>query len=169
MSLNIRFLKIAGLLAAAALLAVACLQEGLWWFLPVIALLLLFAWIASRRTFTWLPSVLLVLYLSVAAGGVLLGFSPSLMIASVSAALVSWELSGQYNQRTIKALRPVEGSYDPVHLRLLFIAVGLGLLVATGSSFLKLPLPFAAMLLAGFLVLFSLYRFFRSVDEDRDA
>jgi hypothetical protein len=110
-----------------------------------------------------LPSVLLILYVCAAAGGMLLGKEPTWMIFGAAAALAGWELTGQPGYWDGANNRSLNAIFERKHLRLLMITIVMGLGFAEIGLFLHIALPFWAVFLAGLLILFGLYRLYRTL------
>jgi hypothetical protein len=110
---------------------------------------------------SWFSSIFLLLLVGGAAGGVLSGLAPEMMIAGVALAIICWSLLEQNAQR-YKA-DDSHSINDPkrAHLQRVLITVGTGLLLAEGGLQVHRPLPFGFVVLAVLLILFSLARFFR--------
>ncbi len=108
-----------------------------------------------RPDFHRLFSALLVVSIAAAAGGILSGGPPGVLIAGAALALFIWEFTGSLDHRRV-------GFPGHFHTALLAASVGAGLLVAEAGLFIRLPLPFAGVLLAGGITLFGLVRFSRS-------
>lgn len=110
---------------------------------------------------SWFSSLYLLLLVGGAAGGILSGLSPTVMIAAAALALISWELLEQaVRQRENNVLPSVNGVKLP-HFTILMISVGSGLLLAEGGLLVHLSLPFGIVALAGLLILYSFSRFYR--------
>lgn len=147
---------IASLFAAAALLLTGYALAGLWLVVPALLAAMLIGWfIWSARS---LLSALLVIYVGAAAGGVLSGASPWIVIAGCAAMLFGWEWAEQLERQD-------GGLPERSHAILLIASVGIGGLVAEAGLWIHPPIPFGGILLAGLLALFGLYRFFRSVSR----
>lgn len=149
-----------GLLTALALLAVGFGLAQFWPGELVLLAMVLAGWLGRRTGWKRLPHALLVLFVSAAACGVLVGASAYLMIAGVAFALVSWDLAGQQPIHSIEATRPLEDVYEREHLKWLGAATGLGLLVAEAGLFLAFSIPFWGNVLITLLVSFCIYRFY---------
>jgi hypothetical protein len=119
-----------------------------WQMAPLLLAAALVGWAIGRLRPHWLPGACLLGYVTCAAGGVLLGVSPAMLIAGVALMLVSWEL--------MDGREP-----DRARLTLLLASAGAGLLMAEAGLWVRLQLPFGGVLLAGGVALFGLYRFWR--------
>jgi hypothetical protein len=109
---------------------------------------------------SWLSSSILILLVCGAAGGVLSGLSPEMMIAASALALIFWELMQQILNRGKK-----DGSSTLNHLKstpfkLLLVSAGTGLLIAEIGLRVHFQLPFGIVILAVLLILYSVYRFY---------
>jgi hypothetical protein len=150
-------------ITAAAMLSAgsANLYTGAGWILVSTALLLW--WYLRKPGWNLLPSVLLVLNICAAAGGILLGKEPAWMIFGTAAALAGWELTGQPGSRYGANNRNLNAVFQRKHLQLLMTAIVMGLGIAEIGLFLHIVLPFWAIFLAGMLILFSLYGLYRTL------
>lgn len=112
---------------------------------------------------SWFSSAFLLLLVGGAAGGVLSGVSPAMMIAGAALALILWEAAQQIlNRRRGAVLLPLK-EHRWAHFKVLSISVGSGLLLAEVGLLVHFPLPFGSVILAVLLIQFSLYRFCRLV------
>lgn len=146
-------------IALAALLVEPAARSGLWMLAAALAVTLLIGWAAVRFGWRWLPSALLAAYLATAALSVLAGGSPLLAVVGGTAALAAWELAERHLRQPERAGDPSDRS----HLLLLAACAGTGLLAAVGGLFVHIPVQFGGMVLAGLLVLYSLYQVYRAV------
>ncbi len=112
---------------------------------------------------SWLSSAFLILLVCGAAGGVLSGLSPALMVAGAALALVLWEFMGQVAYRRRDGDVPLRNNPKWAHLKLLVTSVGIGLLLAEGGLRVHLSLPFGIAVLAILLILFSFSRLYRLI------
>ncbi len=158
---NEKWLLIAFLLASVVILIIGYAMTNLWLVILVLPVILLAGWLTRQSSPGWLPSVLLALYTVEAAGGALVGAIPGLMIAGAAFMLISWEISAQLRALKGAANHPQGRLSSHAHIRRLITAVGIGLLIAEAGLLIHLRVPFGIILLAGLLVLFSLYRFYR--------
>ena len=149
------------LIAASGCLIVGLASTSAQWLawaglIPAIALLL-----TRRVAANWLPYAALVAFVGMAAAGLLLGCTPSLMVLSATAALASWDLDNLE--------RSFGGSPHPLlgkrHIQILLPALGLGLLLALAGEMISLSLPFIVMLLLVLLLLLSLDRVSRYLNQ----
>ena len=150
-------------IALAALLIERAARSGLWMLAAALAFTLLIGWAGRRFGWRWLPSVLLVVYLAAAALVVLAGGSPLPPVVGVAAALVGWELAERHLRRPAPAGDPSGAASARAHFLLLAACAGIGLLFALGGFFLRIPVQFGGVVLAGLLVLYSLYQVYRAV------
>jgi len=111
----------------------------------------------QRKIYSW---VSLVIFVGVAACGLLSNASSYLMVAGVSSALACWELEDQLPKSMISSIPSVTSSCEKYHLKILAIAISTGLIVAEAGLFLKLTLPFGLVFLAAVLVLFCIFQLF---------
>ncbi|NLG99542.1 MAG: hypothetical protein GX491_19475 [Chloroflexi bacterium] len=112
---------------------------------------------------SWFSSAFLLLLVGGAAGGVLSGVSPAMMIAGAALGLILWEASQQILNLRRGAGLPSLKERGWTHFKVLSISVGSGLLLAEVGLLVHFPLPFGIVILAVLLIQFSLYRFCRLV------
>lgn len=141
---------------AISLLTGSLALAKLWWGELFVLAMLLIWWISSRAGWQWLPTALLMLYISLAGVGLVTGANPFLLIAGATSALVCWELSDKKLSNALN--HPLADLYERRYLKLLGITAGLGLLAAEAGLFLKFQLPFVVIFLVAGLVTFSLYK-----------
>lgn len=110
-----------------------------------------------------LSSAILVLLVCAAAAGVLSGLSPAIMIAAAALALVFWELMEQMVTRRKNDNVRARKNPEWVHIRLLVISVGTGLLLAEAGLQVHISLPFGIVILTGMLIPYCFYRFYRLI------
>jgi hypothetical protein len=151
-------------LAAAALISDGFMIAYLGIILPVVSALLLVWWVLQWKCWRWLPSLLLVVDICAAAGGLLLGRNAAWVIAGTAAALAGWELAGQRQDRSGTRVRFTVSIWP--HFRLLAVVIALGLVFAEGGLFLHVSIPFWGVFFAGLLILFSMYRFFQIINHE---
>ncbi|TLN21989.1 hypothetical protein FDZ74_04670 [bacterium] len=143
-------------LAAAMLFLMAGAGlAGDWAYAILVLLFAAFDWLARHFSWKWGPGALLLAYLAVAVNALMLHFSPALLIAGVTAALVHWELS---DSATGDA--PFSRLYERQRLKALGRYAALGAVLAEAGLLLRLRLSFVSVLLAACLLLFCLYRLF---------
>jgi len=131
-----------------------------WWGVIIILTIIPFGWILRRiqtKIFSWIT---LVIFVGIAAYGLLSSVSPHLMVAGVSAALACWELEDQIPNSIKSSTSSITDSCEKYHLKILGIAITTGLIVAEAGLFLKLSLPFDAVFLAAILVSFCIFQLF---------
>lgn len=112
-----------------------------------------------RRACSWLPSALLLVYTAAAIGGILLGLQPGLLIAGMTAALGAWEAAS--------FLQSAQGDHEnesfqkmqKEHLQRLIQVMAVSLLIGFSGLFLRLQLPFAAVVLIVLAALMGLHQF----------
>jgi hypothetical protein len=152
-------------LAAAVLLSAGYASVYGWVILLVVSTAMLVWWLFQRPGWHWLPVVLLVMDVSAAAGGVLVGKNAAWLVAAAAAALAGWELAGQREYRPGAYPRIQAALADRSHLRLLAVVIIAGLVCAEAGLFLQISIPFWGMFFAGLLILFCLYRFFQVIKQ----
>ena len=99
-----------------------------------------------RRQVQWMPSLLLGLYTLAAAGGLLAGGSPFLLMVGVTAALSAWDLD--HSISSLEGNAKTEFGRDQQSKRVLLLAgvIGISLILTSLGLLLRLSLPFGAML-----------------------
>lgn len=97
---------------------------------------------AKKRSVTWSASILLFIFVLLAAVGVLAKLSTPLMVIGSAAALAWWDLA-HFGQSTVIG-QPLETRLllERAHLQSLVLAISAGLILALGSSYLNLQIPF---------------------------
>jgi hypothetical protein len=143
-------------ITAIALLAGSFGLANLWWGEFFVLAMLLVWWISSQAGWQWLPTALLMLYVSLAGVGLVTGADPFLLIAGSTSALVCWELSDKKLSNAPN--HPLADLYERRYLKLLGITAGLGLLAAEAGLFLQFQLPFVVIFLVAGMVIFCLYK-----------
>jgi hypothetical protein len=77
--------------------------------------------------------------------------------------LMSWELTGRFRQQDEADMLQPGGSFsERSHICLLVLSIGIGLVLAEAGLLIHLQIPFIGLMLAGLLVIFSLYKFIRT-------
>jgi hypothetical protein len=147
-------------LAALLLLASGAGLAGNWAYGLTAPALVAFAWLAYRAKWRWGANALLLAYLGLAVNGLFQGFSPALVIAGTTAALVAWELSSPPLEESSTNAVPLAMRFRRQRLRSLLFTAVLGLALAEVGLILRLRLSFLGVLLAALLVLFCLYGLF---------
>jgi hypothetical protein len=105
-------------------------------------------WVLARKySASWMPLLCLLASLGIAIGGCLSGASPLLMILGAGVSLAVWDLV-LFNAALNKSAY-AEGTqrYENIHIQFLIRAVGTGLLIASLGRFLRLQIPFVALVL----------------------
>ncbi len=156
-----------GLIAYIVCLAVGYVAVGQWPTLAVVSIAFL-TWLPARKwPSTWLPSVALVVSVSLAVAGLFAGVSPTLMILSTILALASWDLVLLDHSLMGASFTGTVALLEKRHYQSLALALGLGLLLSVTGRLLRFQIPFCGMILLVTLVLFSLERFLRMLVNPR--
>lgn len=132
----------------------------IWLGVIIVLFMVPYLWITrhlQRKIYSW---VTLVIFVGIAACGLLSNVSPYLMVAGVSTYLACWELEDHIPKSIKSSISSVTSSCEKYHLKILAIAMATGLIVAEAGLFLKLSLPFGAVFLAAILVLFCIFQLF---------
>lgn len=110
-------------------------------------------------------SVMLVIFVGLAAVGLLTGIPPILMIFSATLALASWDLA--LFDRMVTGLSSTSAEtltlFEHSHYQSLALALGLGLLMALGGRLLRFEIPLSGMILLVLLGLLGLDRVWRGL------
>lgn len=151
-----KWLKVVFIFLAGGALWLIYGSAGFWfWSWLFLALSLL--WISTKRLgWFFIPSIGLAIFLLAAVAGLQLGYPAIWMIGVVAVSLTGWDLSefesrlrGQAQDKTLDTL-----AYQ--HLKRTFIVIGLGALLAGGSTFLQFQLNFWVVFLLGLGITISL-------------
>jgi hypothetical protein len=137
------------LLTVFLVIGFALVQQWVW---AAGTIIIAGAWILSRRYAAWLLIVCLILSVSLAVAGKLMGIHPLLAIGSCGLALVVWDL---LSLDIDLGGKPPEGQtrgFEINHLQSLGLAVGCAFFAALIGQFLRLKIPFF-LLAAAILVL----------------
>jgi hypothetical protein len=154
-----RLLKFACPAAFAACLAAGFVQAGQWAGLPLAGL----AWLAWLFAGSWSTSLLLVVSVAMAAGGVWVGASPFLMVPAATLALASWDLVRWAGFLAGEVPGEVKARLERRHYACLALAIGPALLVAEAGSVLRFELPFGGLVAVVLLALLGLDRLWRQI------
>ena len=146
---------------SAAAFAAACVIGRTWLLLgaPAAALLL---WLAPRVRDRAQTAALTAI--GAACGvGVLVGLSPLLLIASLSAAVVVWDLAA-LNRRSRGASDPdAARGVERAHVRRLVVTVGGGGVLGAAAVLVRVRLGFAVLLALGIVLTIGLSLFLRTL------
>jgi hypothetical protein len=140
-------------LLAAACLAAAYIEAGIWLIVPGILAAAAFLFLARRRRAAWLASSLLVVYVMLAAAGAWMRFDVLWLLVGVVAALAAWDLA--HFSESLHAAATLDGArlLERRHARALLMAVAWGLLTGGVPLVVKIHLPFAAAEIVGVILL----------------
>ncbi len=156
-------------LRACLVIALSCLLAGYglagqWLILPALAGMAL-GWLALRDRPGISPhGILLVAYIFLAAGGILFGGSPYLMIAGVTAALACWDLRRFAESLEGDQVSDLAAALQKQHLEALALAASLGLLLGLGGALLRLHIPFGLTVFLVLMAYLALERGLRRLD-----
>lgn len=139
------------LLASVACLGIPYLLAGNWLIILFFLAMAGFWIFMKKRSASWTASILLVIFVLLAAGGVLANSPTPLMIVACTAALAWWDLTNF--GESLVADQPPETIVllERDHLQSLALAVSAGLILAIGSSYLDLQVPFIGTVFLGLL------------------
>ena len=128
------------------------------WIGTAVAIVTGAVWLAARKFPATYQNACLLLPVSLALAGLLIGVNPMMMIAGSSFALAAWDLllldgalkgtsSGEQTNR-----------YEKKHLQSLAIALGCGFVLAMLGRLLTFNIPFIVMLLLAAILIFGFER-----------
>jgi 4-hydroxybenzoate polyprenyltransferase len=140
------------LMIAAACLATGYILGRHWLIVPAFLIMVLFWMITKKRSVFWSASCLLLVYVFLAAIGVIANLSLSLMVVGCTTALVSWDLA-HFNHGEGNPLFEAKGSLEKHHMQSLSVMYGASLLLALIASFINLQISFGILV---FLVLMAM-------------
>jgi hypothetical protein len=140
-------------LLAAACLAAAYIEAGIWLIVPGILAAAAFLFVARRRRVAWLASSLLVVYAMLAAAGAWMRLQVLWLLIGAVAALAAWDLA--HFSESLRGAATMDGArlLERRHVRALSMAVACGLLTGGVPLVLKIHLPFAAAEIVGLILL----------------
>jgi hypothetical protein len=138
------------LMIAAACLATGYILGRHWLIVPAFLIMVLFWMITKKRSIFWSASSLLLVYVFLAAIGVIANLSLSLMVVGCTTALASWDLTHFNHGMRGNPLFEAKGSLEKHHMQSLAVMYGASLLLALISSYINLQFPFGVIV---FLVL----------------
>jgi len=132
----------------------------IWLGVIIILTMIPYWWIThrlERKIYSWLT---LVIFVGIAACGIVSNASSYLMLAGVSTALACWELEDKIPNTMNSTISLNTKLYEKNHLKKLSIATASGFILAEAGLFLKLSLSFWAVFLVAILVLFCVFQLF---------
>jgi hypothetical protein len=140
-------------------------MSGQWVALAAVLIAFL-TWFRARQWLSaWLSSAALVINVSLAAVGLLIGVSPFLMMLSATFALASWDLVRFDHILTGDSSTSAVARLEKKHYESLVLALGPGLLVAVTGRMIHFQIPLGGMVLLVITVLFSLDRVWRLLTD----
>jgi hypothetical protein len=119
--------------------------------------------LARRRSQSWLAYFSLVGFTGISAVGIMLDIPLMPMVLASTAALAGWDLLLEMHAG-FSSTEP----NDRLHLKLLGIAVGLGLFGVGIGSWIQWRVPFVVMLIIVVIIFFSLNKFMNHFLQDND-
>jgi hypothetical protein len=153
------------LLLTALCLGFGAAMVGKWFAFAAGSFTLLIGLLAFKWPSSWLPSAALLGSVCLAAGGLLFGASPSLMLLGVTLALADWDLA-------FLDLVPADGSsvravslLEQKHYQSLALAIGLTLLLTVAGRIIRFQIPFVGMIILVILAFLSLSRLGRMLSD----
>ena len=127
------------LILSTGCLVLGYIMAGYWQIFPLFLVMPIFWIYTKKQTVFWAASSLLLMYLILAAVGILIDLSVALMIIGCTTALASWDLI-QFEQSIIE-----NAMLKKYHLRSLALAVSAGIMLSFVSVYIKLQLPFGVV------------------------
>ncbi|MHC1771840.1 MAG: hypothetical protein AB9907_08910 [Flexilinea sp.] len=146
--------------ATILLLASGFGMSKIWLGVIIILIMVPYWWITRRLQRKIYSGVSLVIFVGIAAYGLLSNASSYLMVAGVATALACWELEDQIPNAMKSSISLNTRLYEKNHLKKIGITITTGFIVAEAGLFLKLSLPFGAVFLVAILVLFCIFQLF---------
>jgi hypothetical protein len=143
---------LSNLLIISLTITIGCLgagyiTAGYWLIVPILIVMLLFWIFTKNQPVFWPASSLMVVFIILAAVGMLADLPLMLMITAGTAALISWDLM-QFNQSMVgNAARKTNMSLEKHHLNSLALAAFAGLALALISSYISLQFPFGQIVI----------------------
>jgi hypothetical protein len=141
------------LMIATACLAVGYILGGYWLILLAFLIMVLFWIIMKKRSIFWSASSLLLVYVFLAAIGVVVNLSLLLMVIGCTTALASWDLIHFNQSMSGNLFLDTTAQSEKYHLQSLAAMFGASLLLALISSYINLQFPFGVIV---FLVLMAM-------------
>lgn len=146
------------LAVSAACLFLGYYPSGSLQVLAALVAMALFGFFTRRSTSQWPTSVILTAYLMIAAGGLLAGHSPYLLIIGSIAALCTWDLA-LFEQSLAGDQRHVLVSVlEKKHLQSLGLVALVGLILTSAGLVIRLTIHFGVIVLFVLVALFGLER-----------
>ena len=133
------------LIISTGCLGAGYIFDGYWQILPVLLVILLFWMMAKKQLGFWPTSGFLLVYLALAAIGVVADLPVGLMVVACTLALASWDLIQFERNLNENLLLETSTPFEKHHLRSLVLAVSAGLLLAFMSLYIHLQLPFGVI------------------------
>jgi hypothetical protein len=146
------------LVISAICLLLGYLPAGGLQVLAALTVMAVFGFFTRRSTYQWPTFAILTAYLLIAAGGLLAGLSPYLLIIGSVAALCAWDLA-LFDQSLVGDQHQILASVlEKKHLQSLGLVALLGLILVIAGLQIRLTLPFGVIVLIVLLALFGLER-----------
>jgi hypothetical protein len=121
-------------------------------------------WLAAFRwPSTWMPSLALLVCVSLAAAGLIAGAAPVLMLLAAILALVDWDLA--FLGQAVDPGSTGVALLEKKHYQNLLLAIGLALLVIFIGRVVRIQIPFVAMLLLVTLAFLGIGRFWKTLSD----
>ncbi len=120
---------------------------GEWLILPAFLAMAGFWVIVKKWSLFWSASSLLSVFVFLAALGMLANLSTLLMLIACTAALAWWDLATFGDSIVVGQSLETSAPLEKHHLQSLALAVSGGLILAVGSSYLDLQIPFIGIVL----------------------
>lgn len=151
--------------ACVSCLAVGYAMAGQLAALAVVSIAFL-AWLRARQHLSnWLFSAALMVTVSLAAAGLLVGAPPLLMILGATLALASWDLVRFDHTPASDSSATAITGLEKKHFESLALALGPSLLVAATGRMFRFQIPFGVMILLAIFAFFCLDRVWRMLTD----
>ncbi len=113
---------------------------------------------SNRPAAAWFPSACLVILVGLAVVGLFQGAPAFAMIAGAAAALAAWDLINLDHTMEMGSSSGTAGRFEKRHVKVLSVALGLGVVMAVSGELVSLPIPFVFFVLLILLDMYSLER-----------
>lgn len=134
------------LIISTGCLGAGYIFDGYWQILPVLLVILVFGMMTKNQLGFWSTSGFLLVYIVLAAIGVVADLPVGLMILACTFALASWDLIQFERNLNENLLLETSTPLKRHHLRSLALAASAGLLLAFMSLYIHLQLPFGVII-----------------------
>ena len=161
----LKILRVTSHTACAACLVVGFSATGQWGFTAAALLLFLGCLSDLKWPSGWLPPMALVAAVCLSAAGTFTGASALLMLMAATFALAGWDLALLDHALASNPSRATASGIARRRYQNLAVVVGVGLLVTITGQGIRFQIPFAGMVVLVVLVLYSLMRLWRMLND----